>query len=84
MCDGWADCCGFNEWLEEDRLSEAFLEARTRGEDPGKVLSMVLKQEGDLGPEPVIYIGPKALEFLAGTRGMDIGISTGVANYPRP
>ena len=57
----------------DDKLSEPFLTARREGKDPAHVLS---KAEDDLGPEAVIYIGPRGVEYLAASMGIDIGVST--------
>lgn len=70
------DDLSFNAILEDDVLSNAFLEARAAGINPATVLPMVLKAEGDATPGHVCYFGPKATEFFLSSLGLGYGIAT--------
>ena len=67
---------GFNELLEDDSHSAAFLEARAEGREVDSVFSMVIKAEGGSFPGHVCYLGPKRLQKLVSLLGGDINNST--------
>ena len=68
----------FNQLLEDDTLSAAFLDAAARGQDPASLLPMVLTAEGDpkLGDSHVVEFGPRGVQFLVDALGLDIGVTT--------
>ena len=66
----------FNAWLEDDHLSQAFLDAKDQGQDPTQCLDMALKSECDSGPGHVCYFGPKGVDFLRSILGLDCCICT--------
>lgn len=65
----------FNALLEDDHLSQAFLDAKDQGKDPATTLDMALKEECDSGPGHVCYFVPKGVEFPRAALGLDCCIS---------